>query len=146
MRFTVPGVPVPQGSKSVSRSGHMYEANKKLRPWREKVTQVARLYCKQPLEGAILLEVTFIMPRTKAMKDKPAPPMVQKPDTDKLVRAINDSLTGVAYRDDSQVTTIVARKRRAKPGEDVGAVIRVSVDDWDDDVVLAPVEGLPWEK
>lgn len=128
MRFTVPGVPVPQGSKSMSRSGHMYEANKKLRPWRETVAQVARLHCKEPLEGAILLEVTFVMPRTKAMRDKPAPPMTQKPDTDKLIRAINDSLTGIAFRDDSQVTTIVARKRRANPGENTGAIVQVSPD------------------
>lgn len=129
MRFTVPGVPVPQGSKSMSRSGHMYEANKKLRPWRETVAQVARLHFKKPLEGAILLEVTFVMPRTKAMRDKPAPPMTQKPDTDKLIRAVNDSLTGIAFRDDSQVTTIVARKRRARPGENTGAIVQVSPDD-----------------
>lgn len=83
-----------------------------------------------------MLELTFIMPRTKAMRDKPAPPMIQKPDTDKLIRAINDSLTGVAFRDDSQVTTIVAHKRRARPGEDPGVVVRVSIDDSENDLVI----------
>lgn len=39
------------------------------------------------------------------------------PDLDKLVRGINDPLTGVVYKDDSQIVTIAASKRYGrKPG------------------------------
>lgn len=38
-------------------------------------------------------------------KSKPMPPVrhVKKPDTDNLVKAVKDSLSGLAWRDDSQV-------------------------------------------
>ena len=66
------------------------------------------------------------MPRTKAMGEKPAPPMLQRPDLDKLLRSTCDGLTGAAYVDDSQVTHISSEKRRAEPGEQTGAHITLS--------------------
>ena len=66
------------------------------------------------------------MPRTKAMGDKPAPPMLQRPDLDKLDSSTCDGLTGAAYADDSQVTRICSEKRRAAPGEQTGAHITLS--------------------
>ena len=66
------------------------------------------------------------MPRTKAMGDKPAPPMLQRPDLDKLLRSTCDGLTGAAYVDDSQATHISSEKRRAEPGEQTGAQITLS--------------------
>jgi Holliday junction resolvase RusA-like endonuclease len=38
------------------------------------------------------------------------------PDLDKLVRAVLDALTAVAYRDDGQVTRITATKEYGTPG------------------------------
>lgn len=60
------------------------------------------------------------------MGTKPAPHMVQKPDLDKLLRALNDGLTGIAFHDDSQVVYIKATKRRAKPGEEIGVEVDVA--------------------
>lgn len=127
--FFIPGHPRPQGSKRHVGNGRMIESSKHLKPWRDSVTLIAKQKFKHPLDGPILLEVEFVMPRTKAMRENPAPPMIQAPDTDKLIRAINDGLTGVAYADDSQVTTIQAHKRRAKVGENTGAKIKVTIDE-----------------
>lgn len=129
VQFQVEGVPKPQGSKRHVGGGRMIESSKKLPAWRKAVAYTAAAHFTEPLDGPIKLEVEFIMPRTKAMGDKPAPPMIQAPDTDKCVRAINDALSGIAFHDDRQVTTIITGKRRAEPLEQTGARIRVSTDE-----------------
>ncbi|MFN5250035.1 MAG: RusA family crossover junction endodeoxyribonuclease, partial [Bacteroidota bacterium] len=50
--------------------------------------------------------------------DEPTVP----PDADKLIRSVLDGLTAIAYRDDAQVTSIVAQKAY---GERIGVDIRV---------------------
>ena len=128
-KIIVPGIPAPQGSKNAYQRGGrcvLVESSKKVKPWREAVARSARETIPQPLEGEIHLRVVFIMPRTKAMGDKPAPPMLQRPDLDKLLRSTCDGLTGAAYVDDSQVTHISSEKRRAEPGEQTGAHITLS--------------------
>ena len=125
----MPGVPAPQGSKNAYRRGDrcvLVESSKKVKPWRQAVARTARETIPQPLEGEIHLRVVFVMPRTKAMGEKPAPPMLQRPDLDKLLRSTCDGLTGAAYVDDSQVTHISSEKRRAAPGEQTGAQITLS--------------------
>lgn len=118
--FTVEGEAAPQGSKRVfNRGGRcvLVESSKKVKPWREAVAQAAEENIPQPLKGEVHLTVEFALPRTKAMGDKEAPPMIQRPDVDKLLRAVCDGLSDVAYEDDSQVTRVTASKRRTRPGE-----------------------------
>lgn len=114
--FTVPGVPQVQGNHRISRTGHTYDANKKLAPWRHKVALVARQAMNRqrmaPMDGPVHLDIEFAMPRTKAMKTDPPPPMTQRPDSSKLQRAIEDALTGIVYQDDSQITHLTVHKRR----------------------------------
>ena len=122
----VEGTPAPQGSKSgFIRGGRvvLVESSKKVKPWREAVGAKARETVGELLDGPLELSVTFVMPRPKSLGDKPAPPMVQRPDTDKLLRSTCDALTGTCYGDDSQVVTIHAHKRRAETGETPGAHI-----------------------
>lgn len=130
--FFVEGVPAPQGSKNafpIKGRCVLVESSKKVEPWRRQVAAEAKKHFDKPLDGAITLRVAFLMPRTKAMKDKPAPPMVQRPDLDKLLRSLCDGLTGHAFEDDSQVVRIEADKRRAKPGEGTGARVEVLAHD-----------------
>ena len=127
--FFVEGTPAPQGSKSgFIRGGRvvLVESSKKVKPWREAVGAKARESVGELLDGPLVLDVVFVMPRPKALGDKPAPPMVQRPDLDKLLRSTCDGLTGSAYQDDSQVVTIHAHKRRAEPGETPGAHITLT--------------------
>lgn len=118
--FTVEGEAAPQGSKKTFNQGGrcvLVESSKKVKPWRQAITKAATENIPEPLKGEIHLTVEFALPRTKAMRNKPAPPMIQRPDLDKLLRSTCDGLTGAAYEDDSQVTRITAHKRRTKPGE-----------------------------
>jgi len=120
----VPGIPQPQGSKNAYIRGNravLVEANKKLPNWRKQLAEkleTANVSC-QPLEGAVTLEVIFLMPKAKSnKKDYPH----QKPDLDKLLRAVNDSATDAGIiNDDSQVVQILAWKLWAE--NEPGAVI-----------------------
>lgn len=132
--FTVAGLPVPQGSKSVNRAtGFMYEANKQLMPWRQEViAQAHRARGDQPtILGPVQVTMTFTFPRPKghfgtgrnAGVLKPGAPdaHASKPDLDKCTRAVLDAVTiaGV-WRDDAQACHLQCRKAYgAQPGVEV---------------------------
>lgn len=124
--FTVYGTPAPQGSKRHVGGGRLIEMSKKVQPWRHAVALAARQQTPRtpPPTTPVGVQIAFYLPRTKAMRDKPAPPMVQRPDVDKLIRSTLDGLTmGGAVTDDAQITTVTASKQRAGVGEPPRAVI-----------------------
>lgn len=129
IEFEVEGIPQVQGNHRVSRSGYTYDTNKKLAPWRRRVALVARQAMNRhrldPIEGPVSLTIEYALPRTKAMKTDPPPPMVQRPDSTKLTRAIEDALSGIVYADDSQITDHRTHKRRAFLGEQPHARVRI---------------------
>jgi crossover junction endodeoxyribonuclease RusA len=61
------------------------------------------------MTGPILLEIGFRLPRpkghygVKGLRPSAPPYPVTKPDLTKLLRALEDALKGLAWRDDSQV-------------------------------------------
>ena len=95
------------------------ESSKKVKPWRRAVNAVARQAFPQPLTGPV-------EPRTKAHGKKTAPPMVQRPDLDKLIRSTLDGLTGAVFVDDSQVVAVHASKRRAEAWETTGVEVQAT--------------------
>jgi len=128
IRFFVPGVPRPQGSKrAITVKGKAYsvliEQVKGVEKWRRVVGQVAGNLWKPryPVKGKVYVALEFIMPYRKK-PDKVYPPE----DLDKLCRAILDALTGIVYVDDSQVTELQATKRREREGEGIGVDVIVT--------------------
>ena len=106
-KFWVSGKPVPQGSMKVINGHILHSQGSALALWRADVARNAQLRGYKPVEGGIHVSLTFVFRSPKSVK-RPAPWV--KPDLDKLIRAVLDGLTGVAYEDDSQVITITARK------------------------------------
>lgn len=113
--FIVYGKPEPQGSaRAFVRNGKaiVTSDNKKLRPFRSELTRVALDRAGDaslPLfPDAVTVVLTFFFARPKSAKKRGFPSV--KPDLDKLVRAVLDSLTGVAFRDDAQVVHVTASK------------------------------------
>ena len=115
------GEPIPQGSKSVTKTGRMYEANKKLDPWRKKIAKeasdVMEAVGHEPMIGPCKINLNFYFPRPKSHSNAlgvikaSAPEYKQsKPDLDKLIRAVGDALTGIVVKDDSQFVQIEAAK------------------------------------
>jgi Holliday junction resolvase RusA-like endonuclease len=114
----VPGVPVPQGSVDVYR-GRVVSVKAPLRNWRNSV-RVATLarHEGEPLDGPITVSLAFqISPPQRPRWWAPA----VKPDLDKLVRAVLDSLSTTKDRktkavvkgvitDDARIIHITAAK------------------------------------
>jgi len=116
IEFEVFGVPIPKGSmKSFMRPGMRFPIvthdNEKSKPWAHTVTTMAQQHAPAggPWRGPVDLTVWFTMPRPKSLPKKVAD-HVKKPDLDKLLRNIKDSLKGVIYFDDAQVVHVNARK------------------------------------
>lgn len=118
MTFTVHGIPAPKGSKSFKgmRGGHaiLVESSKALPAWDAAVYAGAMRSCGTApapfFPGPVRVRIIFTMPKpTSSPKSRLYPDT--KPDIDKLVRAVLDSMkrAGV-YVDDSRVVSLVVDK------------------------------------
>lgn len=123
--FKITGKPAAQGSKRHVGGGRLIEQSKKVAPWRKKIAAKAAKEIAQPITGAVCLIADFAMPRPKSMARRLFELMIVRPDLDKLLRALDDGLTKIAYTDDSQIVEIHARKRRADYGEETGAYVKL---------------------
>lgn len=95
-------------------------AGEHARTWRSDVRDAARAnYDGMPLEGPISLELTFIVPRPAGHFRKngelsaaglATPYPTTRPDSTKRLRAFEDALSGVVWKDDSQIVLHVVRK------------------------------------
>jgi Holliday junction resolvase RusA-like endonuclease len=129
METDVLGIPVPQGSKRVFH-GRLVDVNdRKLRDWRAMVGGAVEQLGR--FDGPVSVTLNFYLPRPKGHYGKkgilpsaPGRPAV-RPDVDKLVRACLDAMTGIVFRDDAQVVTILARKLYATADRPPGVVIEI---------------------
>ena len=120
--FTVYGTPRPAGSKRGFINKHsgricMVDASgENGRMWRQDVAKAALEAMREQAEGQLLdgpleLVLTFHMPRPKShyrsggriLKETSPKWHVHKPDATKLIRAVEDAMTGIVWNDDSQV-------------------------------------------
>lgn len=116
LEFQVDGEPIPQGSvRAFMPKGWtrpvLTSDNPRLKQWRATVNIAAQ----RAMEGQIAskgepvqINIWFYFARPK-MYGHPDY-KTTRPDVDKLARSIMDSLTGVAYVDDSQVVKLVVWK------------------------------------
>ena len=122
LQFTVLGQPIPQGSTRAFipkgwKRPVITAANSKTMPWRQEIAGVALTEAQrsgfQMVVGAPVRIVTeFMFDRPKSVK---VPFKITKPDLDKLLRSVLDALTGVLFKDDSQVIESHAYKRFQSP-------------------------------
>jgi len=121
IQFELFGKPATQGSKralpvgkGANRRHIVVDSCKGLIPWRHYVAaEAAKVYDGPLLEGPVMLAVTFDRVRPKShfgtgknadvVKDSAPSEPTGKPDSLKQVRAIEDAMSGVIYRDDSQI-------------------------------------------
>lgn len=98
--------------------------NKKMKPWRQEIAGCAIQWMQGgPSEKPVTLRADFYFERPKSQKK--AEYKSTKPDIDKLGRAVLDALTGIVFRDDSQVIDCTLRKFYGTPARmDVQVVER----------------------
>lgn len=107
----VEGIPKPQGSKSIGPNGHMYEANKGWKAWREKLVYELTKEGKHLPDGPVFVSLVFCFPKPKKPKFGGDLQAVT-PDVDKCSRTVLDALesSGVVPND-SRVSALTATKR-----------------------------------
>lgn len=124
IEFFVPGIPATAGSKTGFYNPKlkrvlMSPASKKTKPWMAVVSAYAKeAYSGPLLTGAVKMTLAFALLRPKAhyksngdlnpKKARKCP--IVKPDGGKMQRAVEDALTGIIWRDDSQVAVWIGSK------------------------------------
>jgi len=134
VRIFVRGIPRPAGSKRPVRNPYsgkialVDSSGQAGKVWSAAIRLAAAAKVARPLSGPVWLRLTFFMPRPKAHYRKtglkPDAPLwhAKRPDLSKLIRAVEDALTGVVWRDDRQVTICLAVKRYGEtPGVEIVA-------------------------
>src|SRR3990167_4594884 len=112
--FFVPGVPVQEGNIAFGNGHSYHREGDRLKTWRESIAVLALEATRRPMlphvmdwaiwTGPVELHLSFTYKvRTKRDYDQPK---VTRPDLSKLVRAVEDALTGVLWVDDDQITVI----------------------------------------
>lgn len=127
--FNVFGKAEPAGSKrAFVRNGHaqVVDANSKAKDWKSQVAATAAShFAGELLSGPLAVQFTFFTPRPaghfgqgrNAGTLKPSAPAypTSRPDVLKLARGVEDSLSGVIYRDDAQIVEEHLSKRYGAP-------------------------------
>ena len=124
IQLVIPGIPKPGGSKTafarMGKNGKPFasvvdSSGQAGKDWRASVAHAAHEAMKgRPLiAGPVKFTAAFYMPRPKAhyrtgkkahMLREDAPIYhIKKPDHTKLVRPVEDALTGIVWNDDTQV-------------------------------------------
>ena len=120
IEYKIVAIPRPQGSKRHVGRGIMVESSKHIKNWRA----FARLKAEEAMEFSSLIDkpdavcvgvlFCFDRPQKHYLKGGlrfSAPSLhTSAPDTDKLLRALLDSMTGIVFKDDSQVAKVLAIK------------------------------------
>lgn len=104
IELRIDGRPVPKARPRLARGGHVYtpektttaEAKVRALYWAESILKYGRVVA---FEGDITIEMTFYLPDRRRV------------DWDNLAKLVCDALNGIAYKDDSQITQAIVRKR-----------------------------------
>lgn len=139
IQFRVNGIPKPQGSKkpfvipgkdgAKARAVVTEAGGEEHKAWRQAITDAASrthsgLELNAPIDGPVMVRMDFFFPRPKNGKTRTRHTV--KPDLDKLVRAVLDSLVaGGLLTDDSRVCTIQASKNYVSDAMTPGVLIEV---------------------
>ena len=128
--FFVPGIPEPGGSKKGFFSPKLKrviitDANPKAKGWKASVSQaaaeVAGQVTPEMMFGPLKVRMDFVFPRPKGhygtgknegnIRDSAPQYPTVRPDAGKVARSTEDALTGILWKDDSQIVTEILTKR-----------------------------------
>ena len=106
---------MPKGSKTrvgnkLIENADMKKRTRKsgaLAAWMRTIAWGAKLLGVKPIAGPVEVQLLFYLPRPKTVRR--ALPEIP-PDVDKLTRAALDALEGIAYKNDAQIVSLIARK------------------------------------
>lgn len=142
LEFFIPGMARSAGSKSAFKNANtgkiiVTHANPKTKEWMNSVKWFAMKETNRmvPVTEAVRLSLAFVKPRPKnhygsgrnegVLKSSAPQHATTVPDLTKLTRAVEDALTGIVWRDDSQVVQQVTEKRYCRGEEKPGVYVTI---------------------
>ena len=138
------GEPVAQGRARARVFEHAGRARVSMydpanaRDWKRTVLgQVLPVKPPAPVDGALAMRVTFFLRRPQSLPKREQHP-VKRPDLSNLLKAVEDALQGVVYRDDSQIIRLDVEKRY-----DPAPGARITVARLLDAPITEPSQALP---
>ena len=112
--FFVPGVPRSSQTGSVVRAGHRLIPLRRGTAWSATFGLLALQHKpSRPLAGAVRVSMAFQFHRPASAKKRARPTV--RPDVENLCKGLLDSLNGVFWADDAQVTSLELHKVYADP-------------------------------
>lgn len=128
--FSVPGEPVPQPRPRVSTRGGFGRA---YTPTKHPVHAYRRAIAFEAAKAgatpgtetvSVVIDAVFVRPKSHVTKKgvKASAPELPRCDVDNVAKAVLDSLTGVAWMDDTQVRRLVIEKSY---GEEARTTVRI---------------------
>ena len=131
IEFTIPSIPIAQPRQRHrivnTKSGKQFTQNYTMSKHPVNAFKAtarlkfSEIYNGSPILGPVKLTTFFIMPRPKnkiwKTKQMPRYAHTKKPDIDNLVKALKDALTGLAWKDDSQIWSVYTSKITAGGNE-----------------------------
>lgn len=138
IEFFVPGAPVSKARARTFRKKNgrigSYTPDKTT-AWEANVKLHARSSLpEKPLEGALRLDLTFLMPISKVALKKKRVFHSTRPDIDNLEKAVMDALNRFVWVDDAQVCQKVSQKIYTQDMREEGVRVRI----WDISKAEAP--------
>lgn len=114
----------PEQTKAILTGlrSNVVDANPNASVWKEVVAwHACEQYKGEPLHGALDVEFVFVLARLKGhygtgrnegiLKETAPLYSTVRPDTTKLIRGVEDALTGIVWVDDGQIVNQTAQKR-----------------------------------
>lgn len=122
--FTVAGDPVPQPRPRVSTAGGFARAyvpkGHPVHAYRQALGLAAKAAGIAPVAAPVDVVIDLVFARPKSHRNKagikPTAPALPRADIDNCAKAVLDSLTGIAWEDDSQVSRLVVEKSYGTEG------------------------------
>ena len=116
--FVVKGFPIAKPRMTQRDKWYPRAVTKKYWEWKELIGYSALpVRPREVITGPVKMVLTFYMPKSRISKQIHKE-HIKKPDLSNLIKAVEDSLNGVIYRDDSQIISLEAHKKFAEPGEE----------------------------
>lgn len=132
VRIEIPGVPIAKKRPRFARRG------KFVTTYSDQVTEEGLVYLelrrqwgdRPPIEGPVEISFGFAFPVPKSASQKNRRFMLsgstkhtKKPDTSNLIKFYEDVMNGLAWKDDSQIYTISAKKFYAETAGTAIAIV-----------------------
>jgi crossover junction endodeoxyribonuclease RusA len=132
--FTVSGHAKPKGSMRAFipkgwKRPILTNATSSTKTWEQSVRLVAQEYAYAYTTDPVRVRLRFNLPRPKSLSSRASRAHVKRPDLDKLIRACLDAMTGVLWKDDSQVYSLGAIKVYSMADQAPNVIITVTQKD-----------------